>query len=222
MTNTLLPIETRLRKMLAEQVVAVIRAASGERAKNAAQALITAGFKLVEVTMTVPGAQEIIKELAAHAPQDVLIGAGTVMSGPEARQCIDSGAQFIVSPVCEIDLIRPCRDAGVVSIPAGMTPTEIVHAYRMGAHVVKIFPAGSVGGPAYVRALRGPLPDVPLWVSGMVQAREAPAYFQAGVQLVGLNFAELLPQELVDAGNWEGVSAHARTLLLQARGLRDA
>ena len=222
MTTTPLPIETRLRRMLGEQIVAVIRATSRERAKSAAQALMDAGFKLVEVTMTVPGAQEAIKELAAAAPADVMIGAGTVMSGPEARQCIDNGAQFIVSPICETDLIRPCRDAGVVSIPAGLTPTEVVHAYRMGAHVVKIFPAGSAGGPAYVRALRGPLPDIPLWVSGMVAAREAPEYIKAGVQLVGLNFAELLPHDLVEAGDWTGVSANARKVLLQARGQRDA
>ena len=218
----MLPIETRLRAMLAEQLVCVIRASSTERALNAAQALVGAGFKLIEVTMTVPGAVEAIKELAAHAPEGVLYGAGTVMSAVETRQCIDAGAQFIVSPICETDIIRPCREAGVVSIPASLTPTEIVHAYRMGAHVVKIFPAGSVGGPAYIRALRGPLPDIPFWVSGMVMAREARDYLNAGVQLIGLNFAELLPRDLVDAGNWEGVSAHARRVLAQARGLAEA
>jgi len=217
-----LPIETRLRRMLAEQLVCVIRATSSERAVNAAQALLRAGAKTIEVTMTVPGAVEAIKALASTVPADVMIGAGTVMSGYDARQCIDAGAQFIVSPICEIDLIRPCRDTGVVAIPAGLTATEIVLAYRMGAHVVKIFPAGSVGGPAYVRALRGPLPDIPFWVSGMVAAREAPEYFRAGVQLVGLNFAELLPDALVDADDWDGVAAHARTVLLAARGQREA
>ncbi len=213
-----LPIETRLRKMLAEQLVCVIRAANSERAINAAHALLNAGFKHIEVTMTVPGAVEAIKHLASIVPADAMIGAGTVMSGYEARQCIDAGAQFIVSPICEVDMIRPCRDAGVVAIPAALTPTEIVHAYRMGAHVVKIFPAGSVGGPAYIRALRGPLPDIPFWVSGMVGARDAQDYLRAGVQLVGLGFAELLPQALVEAGDWEGVTTHARSVRLTARG----
>jgi 2-dehydro-3-deoxyphosphogluconate aldolase/(4S)-4-hydroxy-2-oxoglutarate aldolase len=217
-TTTMLPIEVRLRAMFSHQLVCVIRASSAERAVNAAQALLRAGFKLLEVTMTVPGAFEAIKELAGHVPDDVMIGAGTVMNASDARQCIENGAQFIVSPSCEIDIIRPCRDAGMVAIPAGLTPTEILYAWRMGAHVVKIFPAGSVGGPAYVRALRGPLPDIPLWVSGMVTAREVHDYLNAGVQLIGLG-AELLPGKLVDAGDWDGITEHARQKLYEARGL---
>jgi 2-dehydro-3-deoxyphosphogluconate aldolase/(4S)-4-hydroxy-2-oxoglutarate aldolase len=216
-TPPISPIETRLRAMLAQQYVAIIRVNSGERAVKAAEALARAGFKMIEVTMTVPGALDIIKDLAARNTDGVMIGAGTVMSAPDARQCIENGAQFIVSPICEPDIIRPCRDAGVVVIPAGLTPTEIVHAWRMGAHLVKVYPAGSVGGPAYIRALRGPLPDIPLWVSGMLTAREACEYLKAGVQLVGLG-QELLPAGLMDANEWDTLSQHARRLLVQARG----
>ena len=216
-TPPISPIETRLRAMLAQQYVAIIRVNSGERAVKAAEALARAGFKMIEVTMTVPGALDIIKDLAARNTDGVMIGAGTVMSAPDARQCIENGAQFIVSPICEPDIIRPCRDAGVVVIPAGLTPTEIVHAWRMGAHLVKVYPAGSVGGPAYIRALRGPLPDIPLWVSGMLTAREACEYLKAGVQLVGLG-QELLPAGLMDANEWDALSQHARRLLVQARG----
>ena len=224
----MLQIESRLRAMFAQQFVGIIRASSTERALHAAHALARAGFHLIEVTMTIPGAFDAIKELAveatasaAEAAAGVMIGAGTVTSVADARQCIENGAQFVVSPICETDIIRPCRDAGVVAIPAGLTPTEIVHAWRMGAHVVKVFPAGSVGGPAYIKALRGPLPDIPLWVSGMVTASQAQDYLQAGVQLVGLG-AELLPAALVEAGDWDGVAAHARQTLLKARGLREA
>ncbi len=215
------PIETRLREMLAQKYVAIIRVNSGERAVNAADALISAGFKLIEVTMTVPGAVDIIKELSARQRDGVMIGAGTVMNAPDARQCIEKGAQFVVSPICEPDIIRPCRDAGVVVIPAGLTPTEIVYAWRMGAHVVKVYPAGSIGGPAYIRALRGPLPEIPLWVSGMLTAREASEYLKAGVQLVGLG-AELLPAGLMDAGDWDMLSQHAHRLLVAARGEVEA
>jgi 2-dehydro-3-deoxyphosphogluconate aldolase/(4S)-4-hydroxy-2-oxoglutarate aldolase len=223
------PIETRLRAMLAQKYVAIIRANSAERAHKSAQALMQAGFRLIEVTMTVPGALDVIKDLAAQVNQNatggegakygegVMIGAGTVMDAPDARRCIENGAQFVVSPICETDIIRPCRDAGVVAIPAGLTMTEIVHAWRMGAHVVKISPAGSVGGPAYIRAIRGPLPDIPLWVSGMVSAREAVDYMKAGVQLVGLG-AELLPPALMEVNDWGEISRHAQRLLLQARG----
>jgi 2-dehydro-3-deoxyphosphogluconate aldolase/(4S)-4-hydroxy-2-oxoglutarate aldolase len=216
--TSLLPIEARLRAMFEAQLVCVIRVKNTGHALNSARAAWRAGFKLVEVTLTVPDALDAIKTLAAEAPADVLIGAGTVMSGADARQCIDNGAQFIVSPICELDLIRPCRDAGVVSIPAGMTPTEIVQAWRMGAHVVKIFPAGSVGGPAFVRAVRGPLPDIPLWVSGMLSAREARDYLAAGVQLVGLGAAELLPPALLEAADWDALTVHAARVLATARG----
>lgn len=219
--ETMSPIETRLRAMLAQKYVAIIRVNSAERALKSAQALIQAGFRLIEVTMTVPGALDVIKDLAAqvnqNATEGVMIGAGTVMDAPDARRCIENGAQFVVSPICETDIIRPCRDAGVVAIPAGLTMTEIVHAWRMGAHVVKISPAGSVGGPAYIRAIRGPLPDIPLWVSGMVLAREAVEYMKAGVQLVGLG-AELLPPALMEVNDWGAISQHAQRLLLQARG----
>lgn len=215
----MLPIESRLRRMYAEQLVAIIRLNSAERAIQAAQALIQAGFKHIEVTMTVPGAVEAIKHLSGRAPEDVMIGAGTVMSAADARQCIGEGAQFIVSPICETDIIRPCREAGVVAIPAGLTPTEIVQAWRMGAHVVKVFPASTAGGPTYIKAIRGPLPDIPLWVSGLVQAGQVRDYLAAGAQLVGLGGDVLMPAGLVEAGDWDGVTRHARAALSVARGL---
>lgn len=215
----MLPIEQRLRTMYDEKIVVIIRVAQAERAKNLALALLAGGIRCVEVTMTVPGAVDVIKDLCANAPADsgVMIGAGTVTSAADARACIDAGAQFVVSPTCETDIIRPCREAGVVAIPAGMTPTEIQHAWRMGAHVVKVFPAGSVGGPAYIRAIRGPLPDMPLWVSGMVQPHETQAYLAAGAQMVGLNAASL-PHGPVEAGDWGAVAESVREMVREARG----
>ncbi len=211
----MLPLEHRLKTMLAARVATVIRADSAETALNAADALIAAGFRLIEVTMTVPGAVEAIQELHRRVTErgqiDIIVGAGTVMSAADARRCIEAGAAFVVSPSCETDIIRPCREAGVVAIPAGLTPTEIVLAWRQGAHFVKVFPAGSLGGPAYIKALRGPLPDIPLWVSGMVAAKEAPQYFQAGAQLIGLG-SELLPPHLVAAKDWAAITQHAQQL----------
>jgi 2-dehydro-3-deoxyphosphogluconate aldolase/(4S)-4-hydroxy-2-oxoglutarate aldolase len=215
----MLPIETRLRKLFEDKVVAIIRVPAPETAANLGQALLAAGFTCVEVTMSVPDALDVIKAMAAQAPPDVMIGAGTVTSAIDARRCIEAGAQFVVSPVCEGDIIRPCREAGVVAIPAGMTPTEILHAWRLGAHVVKVFPAGSLGGPAFIKAVRGPLPEIPLWVSGLVAPDETQAYLAAGVQIVGLN-ANALPQALIDAQDWVGVTAAARALLQQALPLQ--
>ena len=213
----MLPLEQRLQTMLSARLATVIRASSAETALSAADALIAAGFRLIEVTMTVPGAVEAIKELHRRVTErgqtDIIVGAGTVMSGADARRCIEAEAAFVVSPSCETDIIRPCRDSGVVAIPAGLTPTEIVHAWRLGAHFVKVFPAGSLGGPSYIKALRGPLPDIPLWVSGMVTAKEATQYFQAGAQLIGLG-SELLPAHLVAANDWAAVTHHAQQIRL--------
>jgi 2-dehydro-3-deoxyphosphogluconate aldolase/(4S)-4-hydroxy-2-oxoglutarate aldolase len=213
----MLPIEQRLHTLFTEKFVAIIRVPEAERAMKMAHALARGGFKCIEVTMTVPGAVEAIKALASNAPEGIMIGAGTVTSAADARQCIDAGAQFIVSPMCETDIIRPCREAGVVSIPAGLSPTEIMRAWRIGAHVIKVFPAGSVGGPAYIKALRGPMPDIPLWVSGMLDAHEARNYLCAGVQIVGLN-ANALPQDRIELGDWDAVADGARAMLEQARG----
>ncbi len=216
MTN-MLPAEKRLRKMFEEKVAAIIRVPSPEHAMNMAQALLKGGFKCVEVTMSVPGALDVIKAVAEAAPDDCMIGAGTVTSAADARACIKAGAQFIVSPICETDIIRPCREAGVVAIPAGLSATEIMTAWRVGAHVVKVFPAGSVGGPAYIKAIRGPMPDIPLWVSGMLLPGETQAYLAAGAQIVGLN-ANALPKDLIDQGDWAGVADAARALLKEALG----
>jgi 2-dehydro-3-deoxyphosphogluconate aldolase/(4S)-4-hydroxy-2-oxoglutarate aldolase len=218
---TTLPAETRLRKMFNEKIAAIIRVPQPETAVNMAHALLKGGFKCVEVTMTVPGALDVIKAVAEAAPADCMIGAGTVTSAADARACIKAGAQFIVSPICETDIIRPCREAGVVAIPAGLSATEIMTAWRVGAHVVKVFPAGSVGGPAYIKAIRGPMPDIPLWVSGMLQPSETQAYLAAGAQIVGLN-ANALPQPLIDSGDWSGVADAARALLKEALGEQRA
>ena len=209
--------EKRIRTMFDEKVAAIIRVPQPETAVNLAHALLNAGFKCVEVTLTVPGALDVIKTLADAASADCMIGAGTVTSAADARACIKAGAQFIVSPICETDIVRPCREAGVVAIPAGLSATEIMTAWRVGAHVVKVFPAGSVGGPAYIKAIRGPMPDIPLWVSGMLQPSETRAYLAAGAQIVGLN-ANALPQYLIDSGDWAGVTDAARAMLKEALG----
>ncbi|HQV68876.1 MAG TPA: bifunctional 4-hydroxy-2-oxoglutarate aldolase/2-dehydro-3-deoxy-phosphogluconate aldolase [Thermoflexales bacterium] len=209
-------LEQRMRALFDLRVVPVIRASGPEQATRMAELLHAAGFGAIEITMTVPGAMDVIARLAKAMP-DVMIGAGTVLSGPQAVEVIRAGAQFVVSPTLETDIIRPCREAGAVSIPAGMTPTEILRAWQAGANVVKVFPAQPIGGVDFIKALRGPLPEIPLWVSGLVMAKDAPAYFHAGVQLVGLGGAELLPPDALAAGD-DAAVAHAAGLLKLARG----
>jgi 2-dehydro-3-deoxyphosphogluconate aldolase/(4S)-4-hydroxy-2-oxoglutarate aldolase len=210
----MLPIESRLAFMLRAKAAVVMRGNDPRKVHGTAHALARGGFSCVEVTMTVPGAVDLVRQLAADLPH-VMIGAGTVTTAHDALACIEAGAQFVVSPIVAIDIIRPCREAGVVCIPAGMTPTEIHAGWLAGGHVVKIFPAAPIGGTAFVRALRGPFPEIPLWVSGGVKASESQAYFDAGAQLVGLNAAEI-PAALIDAGDWDAVAAEAAAMLARA------
>ncbi len=213
--------EQRLRHMFDARVVGIIRTQNADHALRMARALLDGGFRCVEITMNTPEALSLIETLAREAPTNALIGAGTVMSADQALACIRAGAQFVVSPIAETAIIAPCREAGVVVIPAGLTPTEIVHLWRAGAHVVKVFPINAMGGPEYIRALRGPLPEIPLWVSGAVNPEETPAYLAAGVQLVGLN-AHHLPTALIEQGDHAALTEAARTLLRATGTLTSA
>ena len=210
----MLTIQSRLQHMLHTKAAVVMRGSDPHKVGGLARALVSGGFTCIEVTLTVPGAVDLIRDLAAEMP-DVMIGAGTVTTAHDALACIEAGAQFVVSPIVAIDIIRPCREAGVVCIPAGMTPTEIHAAWLAGGHVVKIFPAAPIGGTAFVRALRGPFPDIPLWVSGGVKAAESQSYFEAGAQLVGLNASEI-PAALIDAEDWNAVIVEAAAMRTRA------
>jgi 2-dehydro-3-deoxyphosphogluconate aldolase/(4S)-4-hydroxy-2-oxoglutarate aldolase len=187
----MLPFEARIAKLFAAKIVPIIRADSTDQAARLAQAMIDKGFTCVELTMTTPGALNLIQTLSKDFPE-VTFGMGTVIGAHEAREVIDAGVQFVVSPVCDVDIIRPCREAGVVCIPAGVTPTEIHRAWRMGGHVVKVFPAAQAGGASFIKALRGPFPNIPLWASGGVKPQDAESYIAAGAQLVGINAESLM------------------------------
>ncbi len=216
----MLTIESRLKFLFDEKIVGVIRTRTADDALNVVKALISGGFRAVEVPMTVPDILNVLKELVRVAPEGVMVGAGTVMTAADARACIEAGCQFIVAPSAEMEIIRPCREAGVVAIPGAATPTEIAACWRAGAHVVKVFPAATLGGPDYVRAVRGPFPHIPLWVSGMVTSAQSQNYLRAGAQLVGLT-NELMPQPLMDAKDWDGIREHARACLATAKGAQS-
>lgn len=215
----MLSIESRIRFLFDEKIVGVIRTRTASDALNVVKALVAGGFKAVEVPMTVPDAVNVLKELVQTVGDGVMVGAGTVMTAADARACIEAGCQFIVAPSAEFEIIRPCREAGVVAIPGAATPTEIAACWRAGAHVVKVFPAATLGGPDYIRAVRGPFPHIPLWVSGMVTSAQSLNYLKAGAQLVGLT-NELMPQNLMDANDWEGIRDHARACLAAAKGAK--
>ena len=171
------------------RLVAVVRSRSAEEALALAHAAADGGIKFVEITFTVPGALDVIKELAAR--RNIHIGAGTVLAPQQAERAISVGAEFVVSPSLEINLIGLCHTANVACFPGAATPTEIIAAHRAHADLVKIFPADLAGGPYFIRQMQGPFPEVRFMVSGGVSLKNVAEYVQVGVTGICLGSAYL-------------------------------
>lgn len=171
------------------RLVAVVRSASAEEALALAHAAADGGIKFVEITFTVPGALDVIKELAAR--RNIHVGAGTVLAPQQAERAISVGAEFVVSPSLEINLIGLCHTANIACFPGAATPTEIIAAHRAHADLVKIFPADLSGGPYFIRQMQGPFPEVRFMVSGGVGLTNIAEYVQVGVTGICLGSAYL-------------------------------
>lgn len=167
-------------------IIPVVRATSADEAMRVVEAIREGGIPILEITMTVPGAIDVIEKLSTKFGDDVLIGAGTVLDPDTARRCVSSGAQFIVSPVLNLETIAGCRELDVVVMPGALTPTEVVQAWNAGADFVKVFPAGAVGGPSYLRALKAPLPQIELVPTGGVSLKTAADFIKAGAAALGV------------------------------------
>jgi 2-dehydro-3-deoxyphosphogluconate aldolase / (4S)-4-hydroxy-2-oxoglutarate aldolase len=167
-------------------IIPVVRATSADEAMRAVDAIREGGISIVEITMTVPGAIEVIAQLAERYGDDALVGAGTVLDSDTAKACIASGARFVVSPALNLETIACCRERDVVVMPGALTPTEVVHAWNAGADFVKVFPAGAVGGPGYIKALKAPLPHIELVPTGGVSLKTAADFIKAGAAALGV------------------------------------
>jgi len=175
-------------------LVPVIRTASAEDARFAIEEVSHGGIPIIELTMTVPGALEVIKDLVKHVP-GVILGAGTVLDVDTARRCIDAGAQFISSPALDIRTVNYVAGLPNILMMAGaMTPTEVLSAWKAGSDFIKIFPASLVGGDNYIRALRRPFPEIPLIAGGGVTQQNAAYYLLAGASALSVG-KELIPHE---------------------------
>ena len=206
-----------LDSLLTSRVIAVVRMKDPARLAETAAALHRGGVTAIEITMTVPGAVEIIREMARTKAPGALVGAGTVLDAGAAADVIAAGADFVVSPVMDAGLIEACRAAGVLVAPGAFTPTEIVAAWRAGADIVKVFPATSLG-PQFFRDLRGPLPFVRLMPTGGVTLENARLFLAAGACSVGIGTA-LVDAKAVEAGNWEELETRARVLVASLESL---
>ena len=193
-------------------IVPVVRAAAVDEATRAVEAICAGGIPIVEITMTVPDAITVIRQVARQYGKDVLLGAGTVTTAHQAEQCIAAGAEFIVSPGLSFPVLAAAQACGKLAIPGALTPTELMNAQQNGAKLIKIFPCGNVGGPKYLKSLRGPFPDAALIPTGGVNASNAAEFIAAGAFALGVG-AELVNAAALREGNLAKIEQAARELV---------
>jgi 2-dehydro-3-deoxyphosphogluconate aldolase/(4S)-4-hydroxy-2-oxoglutarate aldolase len=198
-------------RLLASRVIPVLRLGSRRDAESAIDCLIEAGFNTVELTLTTPGAVELIAALRRNSKPEFLVGAGTVLDLPSARVCLDAGADYLVSPCLVPGMAALASAAGRIALTGGFTPGEVLAAWREGAAVVKVFPA-STGGPSHLAALHAVYPEIPLCPTGGVSAANMLDFFKAGASVVGIG-NNVIDQKALAAGSRSAVIAHARGFL---------
>jgi len=207
-------------RMVDEGLIPVIRVSSAPEAILVADAIRDAKGSLIEITMSVPGALDVIKELAQKYGDEVIMGAGTVLDTETGRAALLAGAQFIVTPTLDLDLIQLAHRYSAVIIPGALTPTEILTAWNAGADMVKVFPAAQVGGPEYIKALRGPLPQILLVPTGGVNLQNAGAFIRAGATALGVG-GELVDKKALKEKRLHVITENARAFfkaIKEARG----
>jgi 2-dehydro-3-deoxyphosphogluconate aldolase/(4S)-4-hydroxy-2-oxoglutarate aldolase len=184
----------------------------------AAEAVLAGGVDVVEITMTVPGATAVVSRIAETMPE-ILVGAGTVLNADAAQRCLDAGAQFLVSPGINLKTLEFAQRKGVLMIAGALTPTEVMSAWESGADLVKIFPCSQVGGASYIRALKGPFPEIPLVPTGGVNLETCAAFIEAGASALGVG-GELIMKEAIRQKNASLISGLARQMLQAVQAAR--
>jgi 2-dehydro-3-deoxyphosphogluconate aldolase/(4S)-4-hydroxy-2-oxoglutarate aldolase len=208
-------------KVAQEQIIGVVREESVEAAESVAEAYARNGIRIIEVTLTTPQAFELIARFAqTYAPFDVVIAAGTVRNSNDAAQARRAGAQLIVSPHTDVTVIEYANEHDLLSIAGAGTATEIIRAWEAGCDIVKVFPALYLGGPDYIRTLRGPIRDVPMLAGGPIPLDTIENYLDAGCMAVNLG-ASLAVPDLVRSEQWEEIGRRAllATSIVQSRNV---
>ena len=206
-------------RLIDQRVVPVLRLESAKAAERAFACLQQAGYGVVEITMTVPGAIKLIEEVAGRYGKDALVGAGTVLDPETASACISAGAQFVVSPALNLETIARCRELDVAVMPGALTPTEVVQAWNAGADFVKVFPAGAVGGPSYLKSLKAPLPQIELVPTGGVSLKTAGDFIRAGAAALGVG-ADLVDIKAIREGQSALITERAKQFIEIVREAR--
>jgi len=201
-------------------IVPVVRAQTAAQAIAAAEAVAAGGIPIVEITMTVPGAVGVIAELVCSMGESVLVGAGTVIDVEGAKRCIEAGAQILVSPGLDVEVVKLAASQGILMMAGALTPTEVIAAWKAGADFVKVFPCGNVGGAKYLKALKGPLPQVPMVPTGGVNLQTAADFIKAGAAAGGIG-GELVSAAALSSGNVSEITTAARQYVTIIREARD-
>jgi 2-dehydro-3-deoxyphosphogluconate aldolase/(4S)-4-hydroxy-2-oxoglutarate aldolase len=202
-------------------IIPVVRAASVAEATRAVEAISVGGIPVVEITMTVPNAVSVIREVAQQHGEKVLIGAGTVITAEQAESCLRAGAEFLVSPGLSLPVLSVARVAEKLAIPGALTPTELMNAQEQGARLVKVFPCGNVGGPKYLRSLKAPFPSALLIPTGGVNASNAADFIAAGAFALGVG-ADLVDTKALREGNLQKIISAAQELVQAVNSARTA
>jgi 2-dehydro-3-deoxyphosphogluconate aldolase/(4S)-4-hydroxy-2-oxoglutarate aldolase len=200
-------------------VIPVVRASSAQEASRAVEAICAGGISVIEITMTVPGAPALIQQVVREYGDRVVTGAGTVLRADQAKMCLDAGAEFLVSPGLATSVLTTALACQKLAIPGAMTPTELMLALEHEARLVKIFPAGNLGGPKYLKALKAPFPNAALIPTGGVNASNAADYITAGAFALGVG-ADLIDAKALREGNLAKITAAARELIQAVQAAR--
>ena len=196
-----------------------IRTSSAEDGRFAAEAIAQGGIPIVEITMTVPNAIDVISDMARNSP-NLIVGAGTVLDIETARRCIAAGAGFLTSPGLNLKIVEFAVKENILIIAGAMTPTEVIDAWQAGSELVKVFPCAPIGGPAYIRALKGPFPQVPIIAAGGVNQETAADFILAGAAALGIG-GRLIPRAAIEHRQPEQISELARRFLRIVKTARN-
>jgi 2-dehydro-3-deoxyphosphogluconate aldolase / (4S)-4-hydroxy-2-oxoglutarate aldolase len=214
-------IDEVIRRIEEVGIIPVVRAASVEEATRAVEAISAGGIPVVEITMTVPNAVSVIREVAKQQGAKVLVGAGTVTTAEQAESCIRAGAEFLVSPGLSVPVLSVARASEKLAIPGALTPTELMNAHDQGARLVKIFPCGNVGGPKYLKSLKAPFPKAELIPTGGVNTANAAEFIAAGAFALGVG-ADLVDATALREANLQKIITAAQELVQAVVAARAA
>jgi 2-dehydro-3-deoxyphosphogluconate aldolase/(4S)-4-hydroxy-2-oxoglutarate aldolase len=192
-------------------IIPSIRTSSADDARFAAETISLAGIPIVEITMTVPGALDVIVALAKSMP-DLIVGAGTIFDLKTARQCLDAGARFLTSPGLDVTIVEFALKEGILAMPGALTPTEVTAAWQADADFIKVFPCGQMGGASYIHALKAPFPALSLVAAGGVNQQTAADFIIAGAAAIGVG-SELIPRKAVQERDRRWITELARRFL---------